>query len=152
MEITAQQLKELRDQTGISVMQCKRALEEANGDMAQALEILKTKSAEIAAKKGDRDLGAGTVASYIHNNNQSGALVELSCETDFVAKNEEFVQLAKDIAMHVTAFIPESVDALLEQPFIMDGDITVATRLDQAVQKFGERTVVTRFERFAIGE
>jgi elongation factor Ts len=152
MEIKPEQIKELRDQTGISVMQCKRALEEAVGDMTKALELLRIKSAEIAAKKTDRELGAGTIASYIHTGETVGALVELSCETDFVAKNQDFKQLAKDIAMHVTAFIPEDVETLVSQPFILDASITIQGKLDEAVQKFGERTVVTRFVRYEIGE
>ena len=150
--ITTEQVKELRDKTGISVMQCKKALEEAGGDKAKALEILRVKSAEIAAKKGDRELGAGVIASYIHTGDATGALVELSCETDFVAKNEEFRQLAKDIAMHITAFVPETVEELLEQPFILNGDVTIQTKCDEAVQKFGERTVVKRFVRYQVGE
>ena len=150
MEITTELIKTLRDETGISVMQCKRALEEAKGDMEGARKILREESAKIAAKKSDRELLAGCIASYIHSNDLVGTLVELSCETDFVSKNEEFRTLAKEIAMHVTAFMPEDVDALLAQPFIMNGDITVQGKLDEAVQKFGERTVVSKFTRFEI--
>ncbi len=107
MAITTEQIKELRDQTGISVMQCKKALEEAKGDMEKALVLLRKKGAEVAAKKGDRVVGAGTIASYIHSNGLVGAMVELSSETDFVANNEEFKKLAHDIAMHITATKPE---------------------------------------------
>jgi len=106
MEITPVQLKELRDKTGISVMQCKRALEEAGGDMEKAVIILKKKRSEAADKKSDRELGAGAVGSYVHNTNEVAAIVLLGCETDFVSKNEEFVTLAKDIAMHVAAINP----------------------------------------------
>lgn len=109
MEITSAQIKELRDKTGISVMQCKKALEEAEGDMDKALIILKKKRSEAAEKKSDRVLGAGAVGSYVHNTNEVAALVMLSCETDFVAKNEEFVALAKDIAMHVAAQNPKFI-------------------------------------------
>ncbi|OHA78996.1 MAG: hypothetical protein A2V96_00260 [Candidatus Yonathbacteria bacterium RBG_16_43_6] len=108
--ISTEQIKELRDLTGISVMQCKKALEEAEGDKEKALAILRKKSGDIAAKKSDRELGAGVIESYIHNTKSIGALVELSCETDFVARNEEFVALARDIAMHVAASAPEFVD------------------------------------------
>ena len=108
--ISTEQIKELRDLTGISVMQCKKALEEAAGDKEKALAILRKKSGDIAAKKSDRELGAGVIESYIHNTKTVGALVELSCETDFVARNEEFVSLARDIAMHITALAPEYVD------------------------------------------
>lgn len=108
--ITTEQIKELRDLTGISVMQCKKALEEANGDKEKALAILRKKSSSIAEKKGDRELGAGVVEAYIHSTKTIGAMIELSCETDFVARNEEFVTLARDIAMHITATNPEYTD------------------------------------------
>jgi elongation factor Ts len=106
MEITSAQLKELRNKTGISVMQCKKALQEADGDMEKAVIILKQKRKEAADKKSDRDLGAGAVGVYVHNTNEVAAMVLLASETDFVSKNEEFVALAKDIAMHVAATAP----------------------------------------------
>lgn len=105
--ITIEQVKNLRDQTGISVMQCKKALEEAGGDTEKALVILRKKSGELAAKKGDRTFGAGSVQAYIHATGQVGAMVELVCETDFVSGNDEFKTLARDIAMHVTASNPK---------------------------------------------
>ncbi len=108
--ITTEQIKELRELTGISVMQCKKALEEAEGDKEKALLILRKKSSSIAEKKGDRKLDAGVVEAYIHSNKTVGALVELSCETDFVARNEEFVAMARDIAMHITATNPQYLD------------------------------------------
>ena len=107
--IKTEDVKALRDKTGISVMQCKKALEEAKGDPEKALLLLKKKAGAIASKKSDRTLGAGAIASYIHSTNQIGTLVELSCETDFVAKNEEFVTLAHDIAMHIAGAYPEYV-------------------------------------------
>lgn len=110
MEITSAQLKELRDKTGISVMQCKTALEEAGGDMEKATIILKKRRSEAADKKSDRELGAGAVGSYVHNTNEVAAMVLLACETDFVSKNEEFVALAKDIAMHVAATNPTYIN------------------------------------------
>jgi elongation factor Ts len=110
MEITSAQLKELREKTGISVMQCKKALEEAGGDMEKAVIILKKKRSEAAEKKSDRILGAGAIGSYVHNTNEVASLVLLACETDFVSKNEEFVALAKDIAMHVTATNPTYIN------------------------------------------
>lgn len=108
-EITTEKIKELRDQTNISVMKCKEALEEAGGDMEQAIKILEKQSGAAAAKKADRDLGAGVVASYIHAGSTVGALVELQCETDFVARNEEFQKLAYEVAMHVAAMNPRYV-------------------------------------------
>ncbi len=105
--ISSDQIKELREQTGVSVMQCRKALEEAGGDKEKAILILKKKSRDIALKKSDRVLGAGTVQSYIHGNGSVGVLVHLASETDFVAKNEDFKKLAYDIAMHVAASSPE---------------------------------------------
>ncbi len=109
MEITSAQLKELRDKTGISVMQCKRALEEAEGDMEKAVIILKKKRSDAADKKSDREIGAGAVGSYVHNTNEIAALVLLGCETDFVSKNPEFVALAKEVAMQVAASNPSFI-------------------------------------------
>lgn len=100
-------VKQLRDETGVSIMQCKKALEEAKGDREKALMALRKKSSEIAAKKSDRALGSGVVAAYVHANGSVGAMVELACETDFVAKNEDFKKLAYEIAMHVAAMNPE---------------------------------------------
>lgn len=105
--ITTEQIKELRDSTGISVMQCKKALEEAAGDMEKARIILRKKSGELAAKKTDRTFGAGIVQSYVHATGRVAAMVELVCETDFVSGNEGFKSLARDIAMHVTASNPK---------------------------------------------
>lgn len=109
MEITSAAIKALRDQTGISVMQCKRALEEAGGDMEKALIILKQKRKEAAEKKSDRILGAGAVGVYTHNTGEVAAMVLLASETDFVSKNEEFVALAREIAMHVAAQDPKYI-------------------------------------------
>lgn len=105
MEITTETLKMLRDKTGVSVMQCKKALEEANGDVEQAEVILRKRSGAAADKKSDRELGAGAVATYLHGG-EIGAMVLLSSETDFVARNEEFSALARDIAMQVAATNP----------------------------------------------
>ncbi|HZS43021.1 MAG TPA: elongation factor Ts [Candidatus Paceibacterota bacterium] len=126
MTISTDQVKELREKTGISVMQCRKALEEADGDMEKALIILRKKGAEISAKKASRNLGAGTVAAYIHSNGNVGAMVELSSETDFVSKNEEFKALAYDIAMHIAALNPE---------FIHKDEITQDSR-DKAAEVF----------------
>jgi len=107
--ISTDQVKELRERTGLSIMQCKKALEESSGDMEKAIIILRKNSASIAGKKADRTLGAGTIASYIHGEGTVGAIVELSCETDFVAKNEEFKALAYDLAMQVAATDPQFI-------------------------------------------
>ena len=120
--ITTEQIKELRDSTGISVMQCKKALEEAGGDIEKARVILRKKSGEIAAKKSDRTFGAGIVQAYVHSTGRVASLVELVCETDFVSGNEEFKALARDIAMHVTASNPK----FLNKDEITDADKSTA--------------------------
>ena len=135
-------VKELRERTGVSMMECKKALEASGGDMEGALKILRARGGEVAAKKQSRALGAGVVASYVHNN-VLGAMVALSCETDFVAKNEDFKKLAQEIAMHVAAMQPESVEALLQQPYIKDESKKIADLLSAATQKFGERIEIT---------
>lgn len=121
-DISVDVIKELRDQTGISIMQCKKALEEAGGDVAKALVILRNKSGELAAKKSDRVFHAGTVQAYIHSNGTVGTIVELLCESDFVSNNEEFKNLARDIAMHITATNPR----FLSQNDITESDKTTA--------------------------
>lgn len=108
-EISTELVKELRDRTGISIMQCKKALEEAGGDIEKAIVILRKKSGELSAKKGDRTFKAGTIQAYIHSNGLVGTIVELNCESDFVSNNDEFKALARDIAMHATATNPKFV-------------------------------------------
>lgn len=142
MAISPEIVKELRDKTGISIMECKKALEESGGDMTKALEILGKHATATAGKKAGRELGAGTVQSYIHNTGQVGALIVLSSETDFVSKNDEFVALARDIAMHAAAMHPADIAELLTQPFIKDPSKTIADLISQATQKFGERIEV----------
>ena len=105
--ISTDRIKELRDQTGVSIMQCKKALEEAGGDFDKAVVILRKKSGELSAKKVDRTFRAGAIQAYIHANGTVASMVELDCETDFVANNEEFKAVARDIAMHVTATNPK---------------------------------------------
>jgi elongation factor Ts len=154
MTVSAQDIKQLRDRTGVSMMQCREALEEAGNDMDKAMEILQSKGAAVAAKKSGRDLGSGTVQSYIHGHGAVGSLVELLCETDFVAKNEEFQQLAKDIAMQIAATDDEilsgGVETILAQPSIKDPARTIGMLIEGAVQKFGERTELGRFAKFAL--
>lgn len=148
--ITTEQIKQLREETGLSIMQCKSALEEADGDREKALELLKKKGAEIASKKGDRALGAGVVVSYIHSGETVGVMLELLCETDFVAKSPEFKSVAKDIAMHAAAMNPADSAELLLQAFIKDASQTIADLINNTIQKFGEHVEIGRFVRFAI--
>jgi elongation factor Ts len=152
-------IKELREETGLSFAQIKKALDEVGGDKEKARAMLASLSQAQAEKKADRELGAGVVAAYVHANGTVGAMVELSCETDFVAKNDEFKSFAHDLAMHVTAMAPTSLNnedglgeetALLKQSFIKDGEFTVEQKVAQAIQKFGENTKITRFTRYAL--
>lgn len=137
--ITTEQVKSLRDKTGISVMQCRRALEESAGDESKALELLKAGGAAIAAKKSDRTLGSATVAAYVHNTGKIGAMVSLLSETDFVSGSPEFKEIARDIAMHVAASGTAEIPALLVEPFVKDPSKTVGDLITAAIQKFGER-------------
>ena len=148
--ITIEEIKTLREETGLSIMECQKALEEADGNKDNAIELLKKKGAEIAIKKSGRALGAGVVIAYIHTGETVGVMLELLCETDFVAKNPEFKSVARDIAMHIAAMNPSDITVLLEQPFIKDIGQKISDLINNSVQKFGERTEVGRFVRFSI--
>ncbi len=150
MEITSEVVKQLRDKTGVSVMECKKALVESDGDMDKALAILAARSNASVDKKADRELGAGAVAAYVHSTTQVGAMVLLSSETDFVSKNDEFVTLGKDIAMHAAAMKPADIAELLEQPFIKDPSKTIKDMIAGATQKFGERVEISKFAFFSV--
>ena len=146
--ITAQQIKELRDKTGVSVSACKKALEEAGGDMEKAMAVLQRESAKSAEKKADRALGSGVIEAYVHNNKKVGVILELKSESDFVSGNEEFRNLAKDVAMHIAALAPSDPNELMGQPYIKNPAVTVKELLNQAVQKFGEKIEVSRFAKY----
>lgn len=148
MAITTEVIKELREITGVSVMQCRKALHEAGGDLKAALALLQEHSGAVARKSAGRELKAGAIGSYVHDGTV-GAMVLLGSETDFVAKNPEFTALARELAMQVAAMAPENTEALLAQPFIKDGAQTVHDLLNQATQKFGERIEVSGFERLS---
>ncbi|MFH1178381.1 MAG: elongation factor Ts [bacterium] len=149
MEITTDSIKALRERTGgVSVMQCKKALEEAGGDSAKAEVILRKNSAATAVKKSERTLKAGTIGTYAHSDT-IGAMVLLSSESDFVAKNHDFCALARELAMQVAAMDPENTEDLLEQSFIKDESKKVRDLLNEATQKFGERIEVSRFVRIS---
>ena len=150
MVISADTVKALRERTGVSVIACKKALEDAGGDMKKATALLAEQSALIVEKKQGRTLSAGTVAAYIHNNAQVGAMVLLSCETDFVSKNEAFTSLAYDIAMHAAAMRSQSIEVLMAEPYIKNTAQTVGERIAAEVQKFGERIEVSDFSVFSV--
>jgi len=145
--ITAKQIKSLRDRTGISIAECKRALEESGGQEDEALNRLKMAGERLAGQKATRTLGAGVVSAYIHSTGTLGALVELQSETDFVAKNKDFRLLADDLAMHIAALAPNDAAELLAQPFVKDPSQTVGETIKSAIHKFGERIEVGAWHR-----
>lgn len=144
-------LKKLRNDTGVSIADCRKALEETNGDYKKALEWIKARGLEKAAKKSDRETMQGIVESYIHQNGRVGALIELLCETDFVARTDDFKKLAREIAMQVAAMNPSDPQTLLKQEYIRDSSSTVEDLVKQMIAKLGENIVVKRFKRFEIG-
>ncbi len=143
-------IKTLREETGLSFAQIKKAYDEAAGDVEKTREILRGYSAEQADKKSDRELAAGTVASYVHSTGLMGSMVSLGCETDFVAKNDEFKAFAYDIAMHVCAIGNDNIEELLKESFVKDGDYTVEEKINGAIQKFGENIKITNAVRLSI--
>lgn len=145
--ITTEQIKELRERTGISIAQCKTALEESGGDITKAMEALKAKGADIANKKSSRDIKAGTMGAYVHGTGAIAAIVEVNSETDFVAKNQEFKDLANDLAMHIAACSPADVEELLAQDYVKDPSQTIDILVKSFIQKFGERIIISRFAR-----
>lgn len=149
-KISAQDIKKLREQTGARMMDCKKALDEAKGDFDKAVKIVEQAGLARADKTQDRETSAGLVMSYVHNNGKIGSLIELQCETDFVAKNEEFVAMARDIAMQITAMNPENVAELMKQEFIKDPSINIETLIKSLSGKIGEKMEVKRFVRYTL--
>lgn len=145
-------LKKLRNETSVSITDCRKALEESNSDYRKALEILRKSGLEKAAKKSEREVLQGIVDSYIHQNGRVGALIEVSCETDFVALTDVFKQLTHEICMQVAAMNPKDVKALLKQEYIRDNSKTIEDLIKETIAKLGENIVVKRFQRFEIGE
>lgn len=143
-------VKKIREKTSASMMECKKALAEAGGDEQKALEILSRRGAEIAEKKAQREIKAGVVDSYIHANQKIGALLELGCETDFVARNENFKILAHELCLQVSAMNPPDIEGLLAQPFIKNSEQSVQDLINEYITKLGENIKVGRFIRFEI--
>lgn len=150
MAISAQQIKELREKTQAGFADCKNALEEAKGDMKKAEEILRKKGFEKAAKKSDRETGQGLVESYVHQTGKVGVLVSVLCETDFVARTDEFKHLAHEVAMQIAAMNPKDVDVLLKQEYIRDGSQTINDLVTAAIAKLGENIKISDFKRSEI--
>lgn len=151
MAISIESIKNLREQTGAGIADCRIALEEAEGDLKKALDIIKKRGLDKAAEKAEREVKSGLVETYSHGG-KIGVLVEVLCETDFVAKTDEFKSLAHDIALQVASMKPESVGELLEQDFVKDPSIKVDGLIKEVVGKLGENIQVGRFERVALGE
>jgi len=151
MTISAQLIKQLRDKTSAGIADCRVALEEAKGDLKKAEEILQKKGLDKAAQKGDRVTGEGLIESYIHQNGRVGVIVELSCETDFVARTAEFKTLAHEISMQIAAMNPKDVAALLKQEYIRDGSKTISDLVTTAIATMGENIKIARFSRFEVG-
>ena len=149
---TADDIKRLREETSCGVIDCKKALEEAKGDFTKAKDLLRKRGLEMATKKSDRTAKEGRVESYVHNGNKIGVIVEVNCETDFVARSEDFCAFARNVAMHIAAMNPANVQELLAQPFVKDSGKSIQDLLNELVSKIGENTIVGRFMRFKIGE
>ena len=143
-------LKQLREETSASIADVKTALEETNGDYKKALGWLKKHGIEKAEKKADRETSQGLVESYIHQNGKVGALVEVLCETDFVARTDEFKNLCHEVAMQVAAMNPKDVATLLKQDYIRDGSFTIESLVKSTIGKLGENIVIKSFQRIEI--
>ena len=151
-KVSLAKIKELRAETSAGVVACRRALLEAEGDLTKAKEILKRMGEKIAEKKAEREAEEGIVFAYIHPPGRVGSLVQLNCETDFVARTPEFRELAKEIAMQIASMNPSKVEVLLNQPYIRDPKKTIKDLLNEAIAKFGENIQVKKFVRFEVGE
>ena len=169
MKVSLEAIKALRDKTSASLNDVRAALESAGGNEAKALELLRERGAAIAEKRQGRATGQGRVESYVHHDGRLGALVEVDCETDFVARTPEFVQFCRDVAMQVAAtqptyltskevppsakLGPEQLKAacLLEQPFVKDQGTAVKDLLKALIAKTGENVVIKRFAQFTVG-
>lgn len=167
MAVTVDQIRALREMTGAGIMDCKQALESNQGDLEKATETLKQKGFAQVAKRAGRETNQGVIEAYVHTGGRVGALVELACETDFVARTDEFKMLAHDIAMQVAAMGPDYVDegdiedgddrppaqvSLLQQPFIKDNSSSVGEIIREIAAKLGENVRVLRITRLALGE
>lgn len=163
-------IRQLREETSCGVIECKKALEESKGDFQKAKEVLRKRGLEMAAKKAGRVATEGRVEVYIHPGNKVGVLVEVNCETDFVARNEDFIKFTKDLAMHIAALGPKylkkedvpvdtididvyaKANCLLLQGYVKDPSKTIGDCLNELVAKIGENIQINRFSRFKIGE
>ena len=165
--ISADAIKELRERTSAGIMDCKNALQDANGNMDQAIALLRERGIATVAKKASRAANEGLIETYVHAGGRIGVIVELNCETDFVARTDDFKDLAHNIALQVAAMDPRAIDdeipldhldtsdgepRLLHQPFVKDSRQTIGNLLTDTVAKVGENIVIRRFVRYGLGE
>jgi len=166
MKVSIEAVKQLRNRTNVGIADCNKALSEVGGDIEKAMEFLKQRGVAIAEKKKEIAVTDGIIEAYIHHTRHVGALVELNCETDFVARTDEFRRLARDLAMQVAATSPQFISSeemppkaetdpqvacLLSQPFIKDLTRTVQEVIAETIAKVGENIKVRRFARFELG-
>jgi elongation factor Ts len=148
--VSADNVKKLRDKTGASMMDCKKALVEAKGDEEKASKILQEKGRVTAMKKSERKAEEGIIEAYIHTNKKVGVLLKLKCETDFVARNSEFRELAHELAMHIAGMDSKDEKSLLEEPYVKNPEITVKNLIDEKIAKLGENIKVAEFIRYEL--
>jgi len=151
MSISVEQIKALRVKTGLGIHDVKQALEHASGDEAKAIAWLKEKGLATAAKKADRATGQGLIETYIHGGGRIGAMVEVNCETDFVARNDDFKKFVKEVALQVASMNPENIDELLKQEYFRDSSVTIEQLLNDTIAKIGENMKIARIARFELG-
>lgn len=144
-------IKELRDETGLSFDKIKKALDEAQGDKEAARTALAAQAGATAAKKAEREVKDGAIGAYVHTTGKVGAMVQLACETDFVARNEDFTSLARDLAMHASAMRPADVAEMLAQSFVKNPEVTVQDTINQAIAKLGENIQLAGVSVLTIG-
>lgn len=148
--VKAQQVKQLRDKTGASMMECKKALVKSKGDEKEALKILQEKGRTTAMKKSERKAEQGIVEAYIHSDKKMGVLLELKCETDFVARNEEFKKLAHDLAIHIAGMDSKDEKEMLKELFVKNPEITIKDLIDEKIAKLGENIKIGKFIRYQL--
>src|SRR3989344_5073774 len=150
-DIDLKDVKRLRELTGVGITDANAALVETNGDFDKALAAMRKKGLTKADKRSEREARAGLIGSYVHDG-RIGVLVEVNCETEFVAKTDEFKELVKDLCLHIAASEPQSVEELLQQPFVKNPDQTVEDYVKEHIAKLGENIVIRRIARMALGE
>ena len=145
-----EEVKQLRQETGVSVSECKRALEESNGDLDKAKEVLRKKGLELAGKRAEKTAASGIIDSYIHPDSRVGVLLELRCETDFVAKSDDFKNFAHEICLQIAAMYPENQNSLLSQVWVKDDSKIIKELIAEYIAKLGENIIIKSFSRFEI--